>query len=82
MKKFIIGLMFISAPVMAQNRVAKFDVNGDGKVDFSELSFQCEVRKSLFEVADKNGDGVLSNKEMTDARRYLLDNCRKQSKEV
>lgn len=78
MKKIILALALVSAPVLAQDRVAKFDVNGDGAVDFSELSTQCEVRKSLFETADKNNDGVLSNRELADARRYLLDNCRKQ----
>lgn len=78
MKKLALVLALVSAPALAQDRVAKFDVNGDKAVDLVELSTQCEVRKSLFDRADKNGDGVLSNKELADARRYLLDNCRKQ----
>lgn len=78
MKKLALVLALVSVPALAQDRIAKFDVNGDKVVDYAELSTQCDVRKSLFEVADKNGDGVLSNKELADARRYLLDNCRKQ----
>lgn len=82
MKKLALVLALVSVPAMAQDRVAKFDLNNDKAVDFAELSTKCEVRKSLFDVADKNGDGVLSNKEMADARRYLLNSCRKENKEA
>jgi len=81
MKKLVIGLLaLISVPALAQDRVAKFDKNGDSKVDFAELSVSCEVSKSLYERADKNGDGVLSNSELQAAHRYLLDRCNKKEK--
>ena len=76
MKKLAIGLLaFVSVAAMAQDRVAKFDKNGDAKVDFAELTATCKVSKGLFEKADKNGDGLLSNSELQTAKRYLLERC-------
>ena len=81
MKKFAIGLLgLVSTIALAQDRVARFDLNGDGKVDFSELSAKCEISKHLFEIADKNGDGVLSNAEMQTAKAYLFDKCKVEEK--
>ena len=75
MKKLIIGLMMLSAPAMAQDRVAQYDFDKDGKVSFEDINRFCTVPKSLFESADKNGDGVLSNAEMRNAKRYLFSRC-------
>jgi Ca2+-binding EF-hand superfamily protein len=81
MKKFAIGLLaLVSMSAMAQDRVSKFDTNGDSKVDFAELSVECEVSKSLFERADKNSDGVLSNSEMRGAKAYLFSKCKSEEK--
>jgi len=81
MKKFAIGLLaLVSVTAMAQDRVSKFDKNGDAKVDFAELASTCEVSKSLFERADKNNDGVLSNNEMRTAKGYLFSKCDKEEK--
>ena len=81
MKKFMIGLLALaSMSAMAQNRVAKYDTNLDGKVDFTELTSTCEVSKSLFEKADKNNDGVLSEAEMRTAKEYLFLKCKKEVK--
>ncbi len=81
MKKLVIGLLaLITVPALAQDRVSKFDTNGDSKVDFAELNSTCEVSKGLFEVADKNKDGVLSNKEMREGRAYLFRKCKKEEK--
>ena len=81
MKKLAIGLLaLISVPALAQDRVSKFDTNGDAKVDFAELSATCEVSKSLYERADKNGDGVLSNSEMRTAKDYLFNRCKVEEK--
>ena len=81
MKKLAIGLLaLISVPSLAQDRVSKFDTNGDAKVDFAELNSACEISKSLFEKADKDGDGVLSNREMRTARAYLFNRCKSDEK--
>lgn len=81
MKKLVIGILAtLSVTAMAQTRVAKFDLNNDGKVDFAELTSSCEVSKSLYERADKNGDGVLSEAEMRTAKEYLFDKCKKETK--
>ena len=81
MKKLVIGLLaVVSVSAMAQDRVSKFDTNGDAKVDFAELSTSCEVSKSLFERADKNGDGTLSNSEMRTAKGYLFSRCKSEEK--
>jgi len=81
MKKLAIGLLaLISVPALAQDRVSKFDINGDSKVDFAELNSTCEVSKSLFERADKNNDGVLSNSEMRTAKGYLFNRCKSDEK--
>ena len=70
-------MMFLSVPAMAQDRVSKFDINGDLKVDFVELTNFCEVSKKLFETADKNDDGLLNNSEMRTAKEYLFSKCDK-----
>ena len=81
MKKLLVGVLaLLSVPALAQDRVAKFDRNNDGNVDFVELSSSCEVSKGLFERADKNGDGVLSNSEMRTARAYLFTKCKEEEK--
>ncbi len=68
-------LAISSATAYAVDRVARFDLNADGKVSYEELTSFCKVRKSLFEVADKNNDGYLSNKEMRDSKSYLFNSC-------
>jgi Ca2+-binding EF-hand superfamily protein len=81
MKKLAIGLLtLVSVSAMAQSRVVKFDIDNNGKVDFVELSAKCEVSKQLFEIADKNGDRVLSEVEMRTAKAYLFDRCNKENK--
>ena len=81
MKKLVIGLLaLVSVPVLAQDRVTKFDTDGDNRVSLVELSAKCEVRPGLFERADKNGDGVLSNAEMQTAKEYLFTRCNKEEK--
>lgn len=81
MKKLAVVLLaLVSVPVLAQDRVAKFDVDGDSRVSFNELTVKCEVRKSLFEKADKNGDGVLTNGEMKTAKEYLFTRCEKEER--
>lgn len=81
MKKYILALALISMPVMAQDRVSKFDKNNDAVVDLGELNLVCEVNEKLFERADKNGDGVLNNKEMRTAKGYLFRTCRKEKQD-
>jgi Ca2+-binding EF-hand superfamily protein len=81
MKKFAIGLLgLVSTIALAQGRVVRFDSNNDGRVDFNELSAKCEVSKKLFEIADKNGDGVLSESEIRTGKAYLLDRCKEEKK--
>jgi hypothetical protein len=75
MKKLIIGLMMLSAPAMAQDRVAQYDFDKDGKVSFEDVNRFCTVSKQLFERADKNNDGFLSNSEMRTAKGYLFSRC-------
>jgi len=81
MKKLAISLLaLVSVTAMAQDRVSKFDKNSDTKVDFAELTLSCEVSKNLFEQADKNNDGLLSNTEMRTAKAYLFSKCDKEEK--
>jgi Ca2+-binding EF-hand superfamily protein len=81
MKKLAISLLaIVSVTAMAQDRVSKFDKNGDAKVDFAELTLSCEVSKNLFEKADKDNDGLLSNTEMRTAKAYLFSKCVKEEK--
>lgn len=75
MKKFILALALFSAPVMAQDRVAQYDFDRDGKVSFEDLNRYCDVSKVLFDRADKNSDGFLSNSEMRTAKGYLFSRC-------
>ena len=81
MKKLIIGLMMLSAPAMAQDRVAQYDFDKDGKVSFEDVNRFCTVSSALFERADKNQDGFLSNAEMRTAKNYLFSRCMETSKE-
>ena len=82
MKKFILALALVSAPVLAQDRVAQYDFDRDGKVSFEDVNRYCTVSKNLFEKADKNGDGFLSNSEMQIARRYLFSRCMEMPKDA
>jgi len=82
MKKLIIGLMMLSAPAMAQDRVAQYDFDKDGKVSFEDINRFCTVSSSLFERADKNGDGFLNNAEMRTAKGYLFSRCMEMSKDA
>lgn len=82
MKKLIIGLMMLSAPAMAQDRVAQYDFDKDGKVSFEDINRYCTVSSGLFAKADKNADGVLSNSEMRTARGYLFSRCDAEKKDA
>lgn len=76
MKKLISVLLFILAmPALAQDRVSIFDQNQDGKVSYTEMAQRCQITKTLFQRADANGDGYLSNGEMRKAKGYLLVDC-------
>ena len=75
MKKFILAIALVSAPVMAQDRVSQYDFDKDGRVSFDDINRYCTVSKNLFETADKNNNGFLSNREMSTARRYLFSRC-------
>lgn len=82
MKKLIIGLMMLSAPAMAQDRVAQYDFDKDGKVSFEDVNRYCTVSKQVFDLADKNDDGFLSNTEMRTAKAYLFDRCMETPKDA
>lgn len=81
MKRFILALALVSAPVMAQDRVTQYDFDKDGKVSFEDLNRYCTVSANLFARADKNSDGFLSNSEMQTARRYLFSRCMNVAKQ-
>ena len=81
MKKLAVVLLaLISVPALAKDRASKFDVDGDKQVSFAELTAKCEVRKGLFEKADKDGNGVLTNGEMKTAKEYLFNRCEKEER--
>ncbi len=69
-------LAISSATAHAVDRVARFDLNADGKVSYEELSLVCAVSNNLFKIADKDDNGFLSNREMREAKSYLLSNCK------
>jgi len=75
MKKFILAIALVSVPALAQDRVAQYDFDRDGKVSFDDINRFCTVSKALFERADKNGDEFLSNSEMRTAKGYLFSRC-------
>lgn len=77
MKKFILALALVSAPAMAQDRVAQYDFDRDGKVSFEDINRFCTVSSNLFTRADKNGDGFLNNSELRTAKGYLFSRCEK-----
>jgi hypothetical protein len=82
MKKLILAFALVSAPVLAQDRVAQYDFDKDGKVSFDDINRYCTLTKSLFDNADKNGDGFLNNSEMRAAKRYLFERCMETPKNV
>jgi Ca2+-binding EF-hand superfamily protein len=82
MKRLIIGLMMLSTPAMAQDRVAQYDFDQDGRVSFEDLNRYCTVTTTLFQRADKNKDGFLTNSEMRAAKAYLFSRCTETPKEV
>ena len=82
MKKLILAIALVSAPVMAQDRVAQYDFDKDGKVSFQDINRFCSVSASLFAKADKDSDGFLSNSEMRTAKRYLFERCEAEKQDA
>ena len=82
MKKLILALALASTPALAVDRVAQYDFDKDGKVSFDDVNRFCTVSKALFDRADKNGDGFLSNAEMSMAHRYLFSRCMEMPKDA
>lgn len=75
MKKLAVVLLaLVTVPAMAKGRADLFDKDGDKRVSYVELTEKCEVRKGLFEKADKDSDGVLTEAEMRTAKEYLFKN--------
>lgn len=65
--------LFVSNAFADDWRMRKFDINSDGFVTMAELKeCGCKVRPGLFKAADKNGDGVLSKKELRRASEYII----------
>lgn len=81
MKKLAFALVFAAMPAFAQDRVSQYDFDKDGKVSLEDLNRFCTVSKSLFERADKDSDGFLSNSEMRTAKGYLFSRCTEVPKE-
>lgn len=75
----ICALALTSLPVMAKDRVSQYDFDSDGKVSFDDINRYCTVSRNLFNHADKNKDGFLSNFEMRTAIRYLFVRCESRS---
>ena len=82
MKKLILALALASTPALALDRVAQYDFDKDGKVSFEDVNRFCTVSSKLFEIADKNGDGFLSNVEMRNAKEYLFSRCAELPKDA
>jgi len=82
MKKFILALALASTPALAIDRVAQYDFDKDGKVSFDDVNRYCTVSKTLFDYADKNSDGFLTNAEMRTAKEYLFSRCMEMSKDA
>ena len=74
---YITLLASLSTLATAQDRVSKFDKNNDNRVDYTELSSVCNISKQLFDKADKDSDGFLTNNEMRTAKSYLFRSCGK-----
>lgn len=68
----------VSLPALAVDRNAKFDLDGDNKLSFTEVKAACpQAKQGLFNVADKNKDGVLDVREARSAKDYLFKKCKK-----
>jgi Ca2+-binding EF-hand superfamily protein len=81
MKKIIVLLAIAASSVALASprnhfdRVKQYDFDGDNKVSFEDLNRYCTVLRTLFDRADKNGDGYLNNSELRNARLYLFERC-------
>ena len=81
MKKLFVFIAVVASTVVAASprnhfdRVKQYDFDGDGKVSFEDINRYCTVSKKLFDRADKNSDGYLTNSELRAAKEYLLDRC-------
>jgi hypothetical protein len=75
MKKLTITLLLTltSSSVFADYLMDKYDLDSDKMVTVAELEQAgCSIKRSLFNTADKNKDGVLSKKEIRRAKHYLV----------
>ena len=65
--------LFVTDAFADDWRMRKFDADQDGFVVVDELKAQgCTVRMGLFNNADKNNDGKLSQKELRKASEYIV----------
>ena len=70
-------LALLPAVAFAVDRVKTYDFDQDGKVSLEDLNRYCDVSEQLFELADKNNDGYLTNSELRTAKNYLFERCEK-----
>ena len=69
----VLVLTLLSSGTFAGNLMNRFDLDSNKVVTMDELKQAgCTVREGLFNVADKNGDGSLSKKELRKAQAYLV----------
>ena len=68
----LLGL-FVTDAFADDWRMRKFDTNNDGFVIPNELKAKgCTVKQGLFNYADKNNDGKLSQKELRKSSEYMV----------
>lgn len=67
-------MLLITSEAFADDwRMRRFDLDSNGFVTQQELrNSGCLVRVGLFKTADKNGDGVLSKRELRKASDYII----------
>jgi len=69
--------LFVTDAFADDWRMRKFDMNSDGFITVSELKeLKCPVKMNLFERADFDNDGKLSQKELRRSSSYILNRCK------
>jgi hypothetical protein len=76
MLDLIVSVALLS-DIRTQTLVRMLDADGDSKISYEEITYDCKVTKRLFGQADVDHDSLLSAEEIEKSKIKLFRSCKK-----